>query len=113
MKCKHPVSNLTRKLKSLGFSSWDEEKVQVSVPRNEVPIGGRWVDAVGFGCLLMHTRVLKGLDFPWFFCNSEYDYPEDVGLCMRAGEAGFRVWLHGGVEYIHIGLQELTMDDER
>jgi len=90
---------------------WDGELTE-SIKLSEIPPEGLEVDAVGFGCLLMNTRVLNLVEFPWFVANTDTDYPEDIGFCKRAGEAGARIWVRGDVRFGHIKKRELTVEDE-
>lgn len=55
------------------------------------------IDAAGTGCILIKTDVFKKVKRPFDF---EFDDDglktrgEDFAFCMRAKEAGFRVWTH-------------------
>jgi len=87
---------------------WYGEYVK-SISLKDIPPEGLEVGAVGFGCLLMNTRVLKKVEYPWFAVVTDADYPEDVGFCKRAGEAGARIWMRGDVRFGHIAKKELTV----
>jgi GT2 family glycosyltransferase len=66
--------------------------------------------ATGAAFLLIHRQVLeavgaKGFDqaFPWFQETSIGSEPvsEDLTFCLRAGELGFPIFVHTGVEILH------------
>ena len=99
---------LSKKDHGLCAYRWKGE-VTESVQIDEIPPEGLKVEAVGFGCLLMNTRVLKKVEYPWFAVVTDADYPEDVGFCRRALEAGARIWVRGDVRFGHIAKQELTV----
>ena len=61
---------------------------------------------MGFGCLLMNTRVLKKVAYPWFVVITDEDYPEDIGFCCRAGAM---ILVRGDVQFGHIAKKELTV----
>lgn len=56
------------------------------------------VDATGTGCLMIHRRVFEAMEPPYF----EYLLTEegllklgqDYYFCMKAKQAGFRIWVH-------------------
>lgn len=70
------------------------------------------VDAVGMGCALIDTKVFAKVPYPWFKCDSMEEPGEDVYFCRKARENGFRVWVHPGVRFNHIGLFQLTPEGE-
>lgn len=75
------------------------------------------VDAVGMGCCLVRKSVFQEVEYPWFMFPQgstpfSREPSEDIYFCNKAREAGFRVWLHGGVEVDHVGLFKLTLDGE-
>ena len=100
---------MSKKDHQLCAYQWDGAYVQ-SIKLKDIPPEGLEVGAVGFGCLLMNTRILKKLEFPWFVVNTDADYPEDVGFCRRAMEAGARIWVRGDVRFGHIAKQELIVE---
>lgn len=58
------------------------------------------VDAVGFGAMLMKREVLDAFEYPWFdFKNAG----EDITFCVRAKQAGKKVYLDGSYVLGHIG----------
>jgi hypothetical protein len=58
------------------------------------------VDAVGFGACLMRREVIEGTEGPWFRFDG---CGEDIYFCVKAKEAGFKVWLDGSYRIGHIG----------
>lgn len=69
-------------------------------PLIEVPPALVEVDAVGFGACLMRADVLERFEYPWF----KFDRSgEDIGFCVRAKQAGARVWCDGSYVLGHIG----------
>ena len=103
---------LSKKDRKLCAYRWEDGKT-VSIPfHGEHPVEEE-VDAVGFGCVLMNTEVLKKVEFPWFTCDSVYDLPEDIGFCKKATDAGVSVWVNRDVHFDHIGLRALSLCDEK
>jgi hypothetical protein len=76
------------------------------------------VTATGAACLLIHRTVLEALrarhaePFPWFAESVLGDSPmgEDINFCLRAGAAGFPVFVHTGVEIGHAKAHILTAE---
>lgn len=75
--------------------------------------GEPWeVPATGNGISLIKRKVFEKMSQPWLY---EPPQPEarpdgtkgtvgcDIILCTRARELGFGVWVHPGVQYVHIG----------
>lgn len=101
---------LSKKDSKLCAYTWEGNKT-VSIPFHGAHPVEHEVDAVGFGCALMKTDVLKKVEFPWFTCDSVYDLPEDIGFCRKATDEGFSVWVNRDVHFDHIGLRSLTLWD--
>lgn len=102
---------LSKKDRKLCAYNWVNGKT-VSIPlHGEHPVEQR-VDAVGFGCVLMDVKVLDRVEFPWFNCDSVYDLPEDIGFCKKATTAGFSVWVNRDVQFEHVYLGKLRLEDE-
>jgi len=78
-----------------------EENRYRHYPLVEVPESLIEVDAVGFGALLMRRDVLTRLEYPYF--TFETGAGEDIYFCVKAREAGIRVWLDGTYRLGHIG----------
>lgn len=64
-------------------------------------------DGIGTGCVLIKTDVFRKMDWPYFY------YPEvdmnqtmDVRFCIRAKEAGFRIWCDTTFDCDQMGLPE-------
>ena len=78
----------------------NEDDVYKHYPLLEVPPTLVEVDAVGFGALLMRLDVLERMQYPYFkFENCG----EDVYFCVKAKQAGVRIWLDGSISIGHIG----------
>lgn len=62
------------------------------------------VDAVGFGCILIKTEVLKKMQKPYF----EYagSLGEDIYFCIKAREAGYKIWCDTNIVLGHLALSE-------
>lgn len=57
-------------------------------------------DAVGFGAVLIHTRVLKAMPKPRFMCSSGTG--EDIVFCHKARKLGFRVFMDTATKLGHL-----------
>lgn len=73
------------------------------------------VAATGAACLLIHRDVLekigtRGGPYPWFQETDLNGEPcgEDVTFCLRAGQAGYPIWVNTGVEIGHQKTYVLT-----
>jgi len=61
-------------------------------------------DAVGFGAVLIHTRVLKGIKKKWFMTTSGAG--EDIHFCHLAGKNGFKVHMDTATKLTHLGYRK-------
>lgn len=72
------------------------------------------LDAVGGGCLLIKTEVLKKIPEPWF-CFIENDVHgvlgEDYYFCAKAQKAGFLIHLDTAIWCGHLGFYSYTPAD--
>jgi|AntRauTorcE11898_2_1112593.scaffolds.fasta_scaffold16891_1 hypothetical protein len=73
------------------------------------------VDAVGFGCLLVHRDVIEDIERPWFRWTKGYDnHPwdlqhlgekpgvsEDFFFCHKAQQAGYDIYVDTTTKCIH------------
>jgi glycosyltransferase involved in cell wall biosynthesis len=70
------------------------------------------IDSAGFGFLCIKSGVFESLSRPWFqqvFVNAvindkDYVMPimgEDMSLCVRAKQAGFKIWFDPSVKVQH------------
>lgn len=57
-------------------------------------------DAVGFGAVLIKTKVLRKMKKPWFFGMEGTG--EDVAFCVKAGKLGFEVWMDSRIKLGHL-----------
>jgi len=65
-----------------------------------------FADAVGFGCVLLKTEILKHVEKPWFRWTEHKTMSglsEDFYFCKKAREAGFRVVVDTSVVCRHMG----------
>jgi len=77
------------------------------------------VPGIGYGGMMVNTRVYEGLgDEKWTRYSDDFYMPGDVGqlthdlmFCKTAIEHGFVVQLHGGVRPGHIGNRVVTEKD--
>ncbi len=76
------------------------------------------IDAAGCGCTLIHTKVFKKIEPPWFSLNysiltpkeiQERDYPdigttEDLYFYRKVKDAGFEVWCDTAIQCGHVDI---------
>lgn len=65
--------------------------------------------AVGFGGLLMRRDVLDRVPQPWF---SFAEAGEDIYFCVKAKQAGIRVWCDGRYKMGHIGASQIIKEQD-
>jgi len=68
-------------------------------------------DAVGFGCVLVETRVFKAMERPWFRWTEYYAIggaSEDFNFCTKAKHAGFKIVVDTNIICKHSGLIKWT-----
>lgn len=59
---------------------------------------------IGTGFLLIRRHVLEAIEPPWFSWDEAADsIHEDVYFCLKAREAGFRVWGDTSLDVGHLG----------
>lgn len=70
------------------------------------------VDAVGSGCLLVHRRVIEGVQPVWFVRETDeigrVTRGPDFHFCDKVKAAGLHVWTHYGFPCRHFNEVELT-----
>jgi hypothetical protein len=64
------------------------------------------VELTGTACLMVHRRVLEGVDRPWFAMELDEDRlviadSEDFSFCRKIRAAGFSVWLDSDTVCCH------------
>lgn len=59
-------------------------------------------DVCGFGCVLMHRKVLEGMVYPYFKTISD-DCSEDFYFCINAKKSGFELWADPLLTLGHLG----------
>lgn len=57
-------------------------------------------DAVGFGAVLIKTKILRAMPKPWFFGMEGTG--EDVAFCTKATKLGFEVWMDSRIKLGHL-----------
>jgi len=62
------------------------------------------VDAVGFGCILIKTEVLKKMQKPYFEYGESIG--EDIYFCIKAKKAGYKIWCDTNIVLGHLALPE-------
>lgn len=60
------------------------------------------VDAVGFGAVLIDTKVFKKMTPPYFMCSQE-STGEDIYFCINAKRAGARIFCDTATDIGHLG----------
>ena len=69
------------------------------------------VQGVGMGFCLIHTKVFKDLEFPYFklewkkFEGKDYQIAEDLYFCDEAIKKGYKIHLNTGVVCNHFGVE--------
>lgn len=97
-----PLKPTARVMDDNGVDFW-------SVTSPEGATGVDEVDALGFGCILIHSRVYKALEQPWFSMpyspQKGTHVGEDVYFLTKAGVAGFPTYLDHALsrEIRHVG----------
>lgn len=70
------------------------------------------IEACGFGGVLMNTSVLKKVEETYGLPFAPIlGFGEDISFCMRAREAGFKVWCDSRVKMGHIGNHVFSEED--
>lgn len=82
--------------------------VNIFTPTGEIDIKDYPIECglTGFGGLLIKIEVLRKMDYPWVkYDRSGVDIwtgiSEDVYFCAKAGELGYKIWVHCGVISLH------------
>jgi GT2 family glycosyltransferase len=64
------------------------------------------VDATGTGCILYKMQVFLDVDYPWFVIGKDpktgKTIGEDIGLCIRLREKGFRIYVDTSLDVDHL-----------
>jgi GT2 family glycosyltransferase len=58
-------------------------------------------DAVGFGAVLIDTKVFQKVKRPWFIAATGKG--EDIQFCYEARKAGFKVYMDTAAKIGHLG----------
>lgn len=83
-----------------GFTSY-----VMNYPRNKLV----QCDAVGFGAVLIKTKILEKMKKPWFFGMEGTG--EDVAFCVKARKLGFEVWMDTRIKLGHLGAHTVITED--
>ena len=65
------------------------------------------IQYAGFGFIAIRKGVFEAMEYPWFRTTlrkhggRDSNPSEDIGFCLRAGDRGFKVWLHPGMRLTH------------
>ena len=87
-----------------GLASWDGYEGELT--------GRKEVDAVGFGCVLMKTEVLKGVHAKYNdFFSPIGKVGEDLSFCWRAKQAGYKLVCDFDIQLGHMGNKLFTIED--
>lgn len=66
------------------------------------------VDACGFGCVLVNSRVFHSIEYPAFkntwMDPQDWKMSEDLYFCRKAKQQGFKIWVDPTVRCGHLGL---------
>ena len=80
-------------------------------------IGLKEIAACGFGCVLIKSHVLRGMEYPHFVYKSAINhantFSEDVYFCQKAREAGFKIWADTTILCEHVGSYSFKVQDEK
>lgn len=72
--------------------------------------------ACGFGCVLIKSHVLRTMPYPHFVYRSAINhadtFSEDIFFCIKAREAGFKIWADTSILCDHIGSTKFRIDDQ-
>lgn len=65
------------------------------------------VGGFGFGCVLVKTKVFRGMEWPYFDYRNAEDWKdtvsEDITFCMQAEQKGFELWCDPSIHCPHVG----------
>ena len=75
------------------------------------------VDGCGFGCVLVNSSVIRGLDYPHFVYKSALDHAftvsEDNYFCAKAKQAGFKVYADTSILCDHHGATVMKVESQK
>lgn len=90
------IYNLTEGYDAVEKKSYYINHVVTNYPKNTLVE----CDAVGFGAVLIKTKVLKSMTKPWFMSTTGSG--EDIYFCHQARKQGFRVFVDTSVKLGHL-----------
>ena len=87
-----------------------------NVPYNDIKgLGLVEIDGCGFGCVLVKSEVIRTIGYPQFVYYSAIDHKdtisEDTFFCLKARQAGFRVFADTSILCEHIGSTKFIVDN--
>lgn len=88
----------------------------LSVPFDECYTGELVeVDATGAACMCIDMKVFLDVKYPWFESieKTEKQKPvgEDINLCHKARQAGYKIFMDTSIQVGHLGLKEFGKFD--
>ena len=96
---------------ALMFKRWPnfEPLVFVGEPYNmtllePIPDGLVQVTATGTGCIMIKTKVLEDIGYPFFSFDTHNGKPvgEDINFCYKARQHGYKVWVDTTIRTEHL-----------
>lgn len=66
-------------------------------------------DAIGFGAVLINTKVLRGIPKPWFMGSQGTG--EDIFFCIQAKKNRFKVFMDTSVKMGHLGKPTIITEE--
>lgn len=74
------------------------------------------VDATGGACVLIDMQVFKKLPYPWFKFRKQENgttMGEDIGFCLDAKKAGYKIYVDTAVEVEHLTTMSVNKNTNR
>jgi cellulose synthase/poly-beta-1,6-N-acetylglucosamine synthase-like glycosyltransferase len=72
----------------------------------DYPKGLTEIEGVGMACTLIKRKVFETVPEPWFFPHKILG--EDLSFCVRAREAGFKIYCDTTLICGHVGIETIT-----
>lgn len=86
----------------LRASDYRDHTTYKNIDLSELNKGLIEVDGGGTHCMLTKVSMLKKLPYPWF-ALPEYGGTEDMYMCLKAKECGFKIYCDSDIEAGHVG----------
>jgi|TARA_B100001964_G_C14254754_1_gene611773 hypothetical protein len=71
------------------------------------------VDAIGMGCCLIKSKVLRDIKSPWFVYDVKNNKGEDIYFCEKIKRAKYDIWVDPDVLPTHLGMSEVGLEHFR